>query len=294
MIILTVLLYVLWFFIDHSLLTNVPLETRHFLFAAVGTVFTVFIAYLAASTINRQYKRLRELEKVRENLTHMIVHDLRTPLTSMIGSLGTMKSGTLGELNPEMSEFIDMSIDGAEDLLAMVNDLLDISKMEYGVIELSIQRIDLGTLVSSAMQNVSHLALDKNIYMKMDENLNGLTIDCDEEKIRRVLINLLGNAIKYTPSGGSVTVDASRDHTGTTIKVIDTGVGIPEEFHETIFEKFGQVDRWQSGQKMSTGLGLTFCKLALEAHQGRIWIESVPNNGSIFQFFLPRHIPAKT
>lgn len=287
-IVLAFLLFVLWQIIDNSFLTNVPLETRHLLFMIIATIFALIISSLATSEINRQYRRLHELETLKQDLTQMLVHDLRTPLTGMIGSLATLQNGGLGEMNPLMNEMVDIGINSAENLLEMVNDLLDISKMEAGSMDLQVRQTHLLALVESAIQHIQRQAFDKNIDLRIESIDASLDFECDEEKIRRVLVNLLGNAVKFTPSNGTITVDATKDTKGLTMRVHDTGPGIPEEFHDKIFEKFGQLDTRRSGRTKSTGLGLTFCKLAVEAHHGRIWVESEDGNGSTFKFFLPK------
>jgi len=293
-IILALLLFILWQLVDNSFLNNVPLETRHLLFMVVATVFALFVASLATSEINRQYRRLQELEKLRTDLTDMLVHDLRTPLTSVLGSLQTLKAGALGEMSAEMSEMVDLSLDGSEHLLRLVNDLLDISKIESGSMELAIQPANIRDLVDSAVQQVRTLAFEKNIDLQTQTVPESYQPECDEDLIRRVLVNLLGNAVKFTPTGGTVSILVSEDSKGYTIRVNDSGPGIPKEFHEKIFDKFQQMNLRHSGKGSSTGLGLTFCKLVVEAHDGRIWVESEPEHGSSFAFFLPkrRHLNA--
>ncbi|HEY3298701.1 MAG TPA: HAMP domain-containing sensor histidine kinase, partial [Armatimonadota bacterium] len=268
-IVLAFLLFILWQAIDNSFLVNVPMESRHLLFIIVASVFALIVSYYGTSEINRQYRRLRKLEESKDSLTDMIVHDLRTPLTSMIGSLATMQQGGLGELNPAMSEMVDISRQGAEHLLEMVNDILDISRMESGNMILDIHPLKVNAVIESAVRNIRQLAFEKNIDLRVEELPEEMEVNGDEEKLRRVLINLLGNAVKFTPSGGAISVGAKEDHKSVVFTVADTGTGIPEEFRDRIFDKYGQVDTRQSRRTKSSGLGLTFCKLAVDAHHGR-------------------------
>jgi PAS domain S-box-containing protein len=230
--------------------------------------------------------QLQDLDKAKQDLTHMIVHDLRTPMTSLISGLQTVP--LLGEMNPDQTEFLDMALQGSQTLLGMVNDLLDISKMEDGSMNLERTEVMVAPLIEQAFAQVRSLATSKGITLatKLDDQL--VLPSADEEKLRRVLINLLGNALKFTPQGGTVTVLVTLELSGLRFAVKDTGEGIPKEAFEKIFEKFGQVEGRKSGRKNSTGLGLTFCKMAVEAHGGMIWVESELGQGSTFFFTVPQ------
>jgi two-component system, sensor histidine kinase and response regulator len=237
--------------------------------------------------LEENYQRLKELEKLRDDLTHMVVHDLRTPLTSLLTGLKTL--GLSGELNEIQGECLSMSVAGGETLLGMINDLLDISKMEDGSLTLDRRDLTPGEMVSQALEQVASLAADKGLSLVNGTEAGVPALNADEDKLRRTLVNLIGNAIKFTPAGGSVTVGVRENIEGDSLvfTVQDTGEGIPKEAFGRIFEKFGQVESRRSGRKMSTGLGLTFCKLAVDAHGGRIWVDSVLGQGSTFSFTLP-------
>ncbi len=240
--------------------------------------------------IKEKYQQLRELEELRDSLTHMIVHDLRTPLTSLISGIQTVE--VLGDLNEEQQECLDMSVEGGDLLLGMINDLLDVSKMESGTMQIERSEWSPGELVRRALKQVTSLAAMKELRLIGENCASKPLIFADEDKISRTLVNLLGNAIKFTPHGGSVTVETEYImRPGRTnafvFRVIDTGEGIPKEAFERVFAKFGQVEGRKGGRKMSTGLGLTFCKMVVEAHGGRIWLESELGKGSNFAFALP-------
>jgi signal transduction histidine kinase len=232
-----------------------------------------------------KYRQLQESERMRDSLTHMIVHDLRTPLTSLLTGMQSIES--FGEMNELQREFVDISISGGEKLLAMINDLLDISKMESGEMTLERAEFPASTLAQGALQQIEALALDRNLTLQA-HLAPALHIRADEQKLLRVLVNLLGNAVKFTPRKGSIQLSAHPDGQDVRFSVADTGEGIPPEAFERIFEKFGQVETRQAGRQMSTGLGLTFCKLTVEAHGGRIWVESEPGQGSKFLFTIPQ------
>ena len=239
--------------------------------------------------LQESYDRLQTLEKLRDDLTNMIVHDLRTPLTSVISGIHTIE--LVGALNKDQREMMRLAITGGETLLGMINDLLDVEKMESGSMDLDYSVVRASELVASALSQVAFLAASKGLRL-LPKVASGLpALRGDEEKLRRTMVNLLGNAIKFTPPGGSVSVEASSGEEGRSVAfaVTDTGEGIPAEAFERIFDKFGQVESRLGGRKMSTGLGLTFCKLVVEAHGGGIAVASTPSKGTTFRFSIPLH-----
>ncbi len=232
------------------------------------------------------YERLLRAEKMRDDMTHMVVHDLRTPLTSVLSGLQTLES--LGGLDDLQTEMLAVSINGAQTLLRLVNDLLDVSKMEDGSMKLEYGPVRPSDVVVAAVGQIAFLADAKQITL-VRSVADGLPETlADSDKLRRVLINLLGNALKFTPQNGTVTVHARLGGPGTLyFSVADTGEGIPKEAFGKIFEKFGQVEGRKSGRKNSTGLGLTFCKMAVEAHGGEMAVASELGVGSEFSFTIP-------
>ena len=236
--------------------------------------------------LQESYRRLQELEHLRDNLTNMIIHDLRTPLTSVMAGMQTMEMA--GDLNDIQREMMGIAMVGGDTLLAMINDLLDVDKLESGSMQLDYDDLTAVELITSATKQVVSLAESKGLTLVRQIANELPRLHADENKLRRTLVNLLGNAIKFTPSGGSVTVEArySEDGKSLTFSVSDTGEGIPHEAFGRIFEKFGQVESRTGGRNRSTGLGLTFCKLAVEAHGGQIGVESEPGQGSRFYFTI--------
>jgi two-component system, sensor histidine kinase and response regulator len=242
--------------------------------------------------LQQNYKRLHELEKQRDDLTHMIIHDLRTPLTSLIAGMQTLD--VVGDLNEDQREMTGIAVTSGETLLGMINDLLDVEKLESGAMQLEYAELSAAELVASALSQVASLSESKQLTLVRQIAADLPPLRGDENKLRRTLVNLLGNAIKFTPSGGAVTVEARRSNEAQSVRfsVSDTGEGIPLEAFGRIFEKFGQVESRQGGRSMSTGLGLTFCKLAVEAHGGHIGVESAPGQGSVFCFTIPLLSPS--
>jgi signal transduction histidine kinase len=239
------------------------------------------------ASLQESYRRLQELEKLRDDLTHMIIHDLRTPLTSVILGMQTLEIA--GDLNADQREMLGLAVNGGEMLLSMINDLLDVEKMESGALQLDYSAVSVPILVASAISQIASLVESKPLTLVQQIASALPLLRGDESKLRRTLVNLLGNAIKFTPAGGTVTVAVHYDNEEQTVvfSVSDTGEGIPYEAFGRIFEKFGQVASRQGGRTISTGLGLTFCKLAVEAHGGHIEVESTTALGSTFRFSIP-------
>ena len=229
----------------------------------------------------------KQAETLRDDLTGMIVHDLRTPLTSLLSGIKTLKF--IGGMEAMESEILENAIGGGETLLAMINDLLDISKLEAGSLVLEKRLIHPADVIEYALTQTAPIARANGLRVARHLPADLPLIEADEDKLRRSLINLLGNAAKFTPRDGIVTVSAAVDTSENTVvfAVGDTGEGIPAHQVKRIFDKFGQVESRKAGRKMSTGLGLTFCKLVAEAHGGRIWVESKLGKGSRFLFTIP-------
>ncbi len=236
----------------------------------------------------------RELAQAREDLGSMIVHDLRGPLTAVTTSLKL-----LGEIAPPddpvgraVKQTTDTSARAVRKLLNLVDSLLDVSKLESGMMTLECEPIELLPLCDSVATELISLAreLDVNLIVNVPPDLP--LLDADAEKLERIVLNLVDNAIKFTPSGGRVMVRAyppgenGAEPDMVRVDVSDTGPGIPDDYKERLFDRFAQLDG-QRGRRRGTGLGLTFCRLAIEAHGGRIWVEDNPKGGAIFAFTLP-------
>jgi signal transduction histidine kinase len=235
------------------------------------------------------YRDLHRAESMRDSMTAMLVHDLRTPLTAMLVPLDVLQSNQTGTLNDLQREMLTICARSGRQLLSLVNDLLDVSKMESGTMQLQLEPVKVVTIVEAAIAQVSLQATNRqqNLDSNLPPNLPELL--ADDDLLVRVLVNLIGNAIKFTPSGGSICVSANPTDDGTAVSfaVQDTGEGVAAEDRERIFEKFAQAQGRPVNRRQSTGLGLTFCRLAVEAHGGRIWVDSASGEGSTFQFTVP-------
>jgi two-component system, sensor histidine kinase and response regulator len=236
--------------------------------------------------IQQSNVQLRTLEKLRDDLVHMVVHDMRTPLTAIYGFLQTLQALEGERLSEEGREFVRIALASTEELVEMVSSLLDVSKMEAGEMKLNPTPCDLHAIAGTVLAKVESLRGGRQLALRgPDAPVN---VIADAELIARVFQNLLGNALKFTPDDGRVTVSIEPADDVVRVLVQDTGPGIPPDYRERIFEKFGQVEHPASRQRYSTGIGLSFCKLAVEAHGGQIGVDSEEGHGSTFWFVLPR------
>ena len=230
--------------------------------------------------------KLKELGQLKQSLTTMIIHDLRTPLGGIIGYLGLLEN-IWHRHDDKCLKYLHLASKSSNELLHMINNLMDIAKMEADNNTLSKKLSKPNILVYKALSQVKGLieSNEQNLELNLDEKLPPLMVD--EDKITRVLVNLLGNAIKFTPQDGIISIKSRLLNEFVEFQVCDTGEGIPREYLTRIFDKFEQVRARESGKKLSSGLGLTFCRLAVEAHGGRIWAESELGKSSKFIFQIP-------
>jgi len=237
--------------------------------------------------LETSYCRLQEVENLRDQLTHMIVHDMRNLLTGIMCSL-QMLVATHGSTNEKSARYLRSALKSADDLTLMINNLLDVSKLEANEMTLRLAPCDPISLVGEAMEKLEATRQARDI--RLQDPRQEITVVADRDILLRVVINLLDNAIKFTAVDGTIVLGVEPVGDKVRFSIRDNGVGIPVADQEKIFAKFGQVAIRQSGNKCSTGLGLTFCKLAVEAHRGKIWVESEAGGGSTFFFELPGKI----
>jgi signal transduction histidine kinase len=238
-----------------------------------------------AERLQATNERLVESEKLRDNLTHMIIHDLRNPITAVMGGLDLLRLMLSDVMNEDQLRLLETSRRSSETLLSLVSDILDINKMEAGKLTLITQPVDVNQILRENAEAVRVLTELEGQNLQLDLSDSLPEVICEERLISRVVSNLLSNAIKHTPDEGTITI-ASRlyDDDYVAVSVTDTGYGIPVEYREHLFEKFTQA---KGEEQRGTGLGLTFCRMTVEAHGGEIWAESEIEQGSTFTFTLP-------
>ncbi|MBE7385706.1 MAG: PAS domain S-box protein [Leptolyngbya sp. SIO1E4] len=225
-------------------------------------------------------------ERMKDEFVSIVGHELRTPLTSIHGSLKILASKKLGTLTPQGQEFIEISLKNTQRLTRLINDVLDLERMESGRVAMLMQTCKLTELMTQAAQAIQAMAVDQNIQIII--NVPELTVWADPDHIVQVVTNLLSNAIKFSSANTTVWLSAAKQEEGTLIQVKDQGRGIPPDKVETIFERFRQVDASDSRQLGGTGLGLAICKNIVQRHGGKIWVESTLGVGSTFFFTLPQ------
>jgi len=231
----------------------------------------------------------RQLEVASQHKSEFLAnmsHELRTPLNAIIGFSEVLGERMFGELNEKQDEYLKDIHASGQHLLSLINDILDLSKIEAGRMELELTDFDLPTAIDNALMLVRERAGRRGITLQMRVDSQLGQIRADERKVRQIVLNLLSNAIKFTPEGGRIEVLAAPKNGFVEVSVSDTGVGIAPEDQETVFEEFRQVGT--AAKKVEgTGLGLTLCRKFVELHGGKIWVESELGAGSTFTFTLP-------
>jgi len=239
-----------------------------------------------AEALNLMCNKLLELDKMKSDFFSSVSHELRTPLTTIHLGIGLLNADRDGAMTENQRKLLETLQNESKRMIQIVNSLLDLSKMEAGMMTYSFEQKDLAPLIDKTIQEMGPLAKSKkvNLEVKLLEKLP--VINVDSERILQVLRNLIGNAVKFTPDEGQVTVSARSIDRGLEVSVADTGPGIPGEDLTTIFEKFRQVGS-KTSQIKGTGLGLAIAKQIITQHGGKIWAKSIPGSGSTFIFVLP-------
>jgi PAS domain S-box-containing protein len=217
-------------------------------------------------------------------------HELRTPLNAIIGFSEVLREKYFGDLNEKQSEYIVDIVGSGKHLLSLINDILDLSKIEAGKMELDISEVKIGDLLQNSLVMIKEKAMAHSLTLELQiaESINGTEIKADERRLKQVMFNLLSNSAKFTPDGGSIKVAARKEEKELIISVSDTGIGMTGQEQKRLFEAFYQASGGIKGKTPGTGLGLTITKSIVEKHGGKIWMESAgTNKGSIFTFTLP-------
>ena len=236
--------------------------------------------------LQRLYKEVETASKHKSEFLANMSHELRTPLNAIIGFSQVLREGISGEVNAKQREYLDDILTSANHLLALINDVLDLSKVEAGQVELQVAPFSLQEALERGVSMVREQATQDGVQVELHANNSLDVVMGDERRIRQVIFNLLSNAVKFAPAGGQVDVNATRLNGEVTVSVADTGPGIAAEDLDRIFEQFQQTEVGAS-QPEGTGLGLALSKRFVEMHGGRLWCESVLGKGSTFVFTLP-------
>lgn len=243
--------------------------------AVLGSVFLIF----------RDLTRRRQLERIKSEFVSVVSHELRTPLTSIHGSLTLLSSGLLGSTTEKGKRMLEIAVNNTDRLIRLLNDILDVEKLNSGRAEMLPRFCNVGDLIRSAADVMRPMAQKHEITLQVGES--DATIWADPDRLEQCLTNLLSNAIKFSDPGGVVKVQAKPVGTDLRFEVADEGRGIPWNKQSSIFERFQQVDASDSRKKGGTGLGLAISRTIVQQHHGRIWVESELGKGSTFFFTVP-------
>lgn len=303
--------------IGHKISEPLPKELLNLYLAVTGLIGTTITKLASEEELRKHREHLEdlveertseleekaiELEKVNIHLDKAsrakseflanMSHELRTPLNSIIGFTKLILDGLDGEINKEQCQDLEIVHTSSQHLLKLINDLLNLSKIEAGKVELNYQEFPLSDLLSEILPGIEHLAKEKGLTLECSTATGIESLYGDKIRIKQVLINLLGNAIKFTNKGG-VSLMVSKRNTDVIFSVTDTGIGIKKDNLEIIFNGFQQVGPAQIAGYEGTGLGLTISKQFVQMHGGRIWVESKLGKGSTFTFTLPKKVNLK-
>ena len=237
--------------------------------------------------LGRLYEQLEAASRHKSEFLANMSHELRTPLNAIIGFSEVLLERMFGELNAKQEEYLQDILTSGRHLLSLINDILDLSKVEAGRMELELDRFDLPSALESCLTLVRERAQRHGVALDLARDDGLGQIVADERKVRQVVLNLLSNAVKFTPAGGRVALGAARADGVVEISVSDTGIGIAPEEHEAIFEEFRQAAGDYARKREGTGLGLALARKFVELHGGKIWVTSEVGKGSTFTFTIP-------
>jgi len=253
---------------------------------AAAVMAEIELRRLSRETLNR-FLALQRLENQRDEMVHMLVHDMRNPLASALAALDMLD--VIPGLSDNHSRFIGKARRGGKRLLELINETLTVSRSEAGHSVLAFETLQPNPLLGAAVDELSSLAVATGVDLDLRPGIDLPAFQGDRSKLRRVLVNLIGNALAHTPRGGRVRVGAEFDESSQTLvfSVSDTGEGIPDDLQARIFEKFEQAGLHARQRESGFGLGLAFCKTVVSGHHGRIWVDSAVGAGSDFRFAIP-------
>jgi signal transduction histidine kinase len=236
--------------------------------------------------LSRKGRQLEVASQHKSDFLANMSHELRTPLNAIIGFSQVLRQGLFGPVNAKQEEYLDDILSSGHHLLSLINDVLDLSKVEAGQVELEVASFSLREALERGVVMVREPASQRGVAFALELAPDVDLVEGDERRLRQVVFNLLSNAVKFTPEGGSIVVASARVDGEVQVSVTDTGPGIVAEDRERIFEEFQQTDVGVQ-QREGTGLGLALSKRLVELHGGRIWVESEPGHGSRFVVTLP-------
>ena len=247
---------------------------------------------IAFLSIQRDISESKKLDRMKDEFVSMVSHELRTPLTVIEGILSNFLDGIVGEFSDKQKHYLITMNDDVGRLSRIINDILNLSKLEAGALEIHRSETDIEALAKKCADDLAGLAAAKKITVSVQSERKLPPLNIDPDRIAEVFINLINNAIKFTPEGGKITVRISGTKDEGEVSVTDTGIGLAEDQIPRLFSKFFQVSRTQPKGQKGTGLGLAICRELIGLHGGKIWAKSELGKGSTFTFTLP-NVPGK-
>jgi PAS domain S-box-containing protein len=240
---------------------------------------------LGAVVVFRDVTQRREVDRLKSEFVSMVSHELRTPLTAIRGSLGLLAGGAVGELTPSAARMVDIALVSSERLTRLINEILDLERMEAGGLPMEVGNHAARTLVDTALAQASVLAQAAGVRLRVIHTEGEVRADAD--RVVQTLLNLMGNAIKFSDPGQEVSVQTARRGSFVEFEVSDSGRGIPEDKLDAVFARFQQIDSSDAREKGGSGLGLAISRSIVERLGGRIWAANNPDGGAVFRFTLP-------
>jgi PAS domain S-box-containing protein len=240
-----------------------------------------------AVVLFRDVTEQRALDKMKNEFVSVVSHELRTPLTSVRGALGLLQGGLLADAPPKAQRMIAIAVESTDRLIRLINDILDVERITAGNLAASRRECSAGELVTRAVREIRGLAVQADVTVTVDKAISSGRLHADPDRIMQTLTNLLGNAIKFSPTGGTVRASVAKQDGWVLFTVSDEGRGIPADQLEAVFDRFTQIDSADTRDRGGTGLGLAICRGIVELHGGRIWAESALGQGATFKVMLP-------
>jgi len=238
--------------------------------------------------LEKKTEELKKLDQLKSEFVSAISHELRTPLAAIKESVMLILDGTAGKPSPAQSRFLEIARRNIDRLTDLINDLLDISKIDTGKLQLKKSKCDINVLINKTLEQLKSLVSDNKLILNQVLAKDLPKVECDQGRIIQVITNLVGNAIKFTPSGGKIRIiSKKRDTKFIEISVTDTGIGIDKKDISKLFTRFRQLDSSLTRKVGGTGLGLAICREIIQMHGGKIWAKSEVGKGSVFVFTLP-------
>lgn len=236
-------------------------------------------------TIKRNYEELKAATQSRDALAHMIVHDLNNPLSAIKGYAQLLMRN--GKDEDKLRRYSEIILDTSEKMFALIQEILDVSRLESGNVDVKLEPLNSSQIATEIMDIFKPLAREREVSLELDIDASSSSIMADRSLLKRILQNLVSNALKHTPRGTNVSISAHESNGAVVLTVTDNGKGIPAELRDKVFDKYFQASHSKDTERGGVGLGLAFCKLAADAQGGHIWVDSEENSSTAFNIALP-------